>query len=221
MRLFWGILGLLLLALPIRADALYDVSGTATLTGNDTCGGVCVETINFAFQLDEQPYPDNSGLALIVTNGSVEATGPLGPATGIGGFVGDKWASVAFGPPNSQGFWTEFDLTIYPFPPPNMPFSPQFGEFLYSCTTAECFGFCPQTPSGVGNCIQNETLQYTVTDPPGGSVQTPEPQTWAMLWFGLIGLAVMKFAPREKRLKAWLPLVLAAETFPKAQPGHL
>jgi hypothetical protein len=62
-------------------------------------------------------------------------------------------------------------------------------------------------------------VTLTITDPPGTTV--PEPQTWAMLFFGLIGLALMKFAPQRKRLRASLPLVLAAAIFAKAQPGHL
>jgi hypothetical protein len=226
MRLWWGVLGLLLLALPARADTFFDISGTATLTGNDTCNGPCVETINFAFQMDEQPLPDQSGSALFVTSASAQATGPLGDVTNIGGFNDQKWVAIVFGSLPESGPWTEFDLVSNPFPPPATPFTPQFGGYLYSCPIAGgCFGFCPFTYSTEpGNCIENETLQTTVTavnagDPPG--VATPEPQTWAMLWIGLIGLALLKFSPRGKRLKASLPLVLAAAIFLKAQPGHL
>jgi hypothetical protein len=67
----------------------------------------------------------------------------------------------------------------------------------------------------------NVTITPVSGDLPTGPATTPEPQTWAMLWIGLIGLGLLKFAPRGKRLKASLPLVLAAAIFPKAQPGHL
>jgi hypothetical protein len=166
MRFFWGILGLLLLALPIRADALYDVSGTATLTGNDTCGGVCVETINFAFQLDEHPLTcadlnafecqDPTGaFALLANDLTITASGPLGaaPLPGNGAFVDDKFMGITFG----GDIRNEFDLLMNPFPPPGFPFTPTgIGGYLYNCATANCFGFCPFINTGPGNCDSNE-----------------------------------------------------------------
>jgi hypothetical protein len=234
MRLFWGILGLLLLALPIRADALYDVTGTITLTGNDTCNGRCIETIDFSFQFDEQPYPSGSGFeALLANDLSITFSGPLVASyTGdaafrdsfryIGFLLGTSAASEDVTYP-----YTEYDLGV-DSEGATYPFTPSFGGYLYSCVAPDgCYGFCPyissvETMSACSNdegTAGTQTIKETVT--PESPVSTPEPQTWAMLWFGLIGLAVMKFAPREKRLKTWLPLVLAAETFPKAQPGHL
>jgi hypothetical protein len=130
---------------------------------------------------------------------------------------------------------TEYDLIVGPAMLTSAsedityPFTPAFGGYLYSCDAldANCYGFCPllltaaeiTSGCGGGGPEGTQTIEETVT--PESPMSTPEPQTWAMLWFGLIGLALMKFAPRLKRLKAWLPLVLAAETFPKAQPGHL
>jgi hypothetical protein len=231
MRLFWGILGLLLLALPIRADALYDVTGTITLTGNDTCNGRCIETIDFSFQFDEQrvqsPYPaiQPDYEAFLANDLSITFSGPLVASyTGNYGFSHLQYMGFFLG--NSM---TEYDLTVGPAMPTSegitYPFTPIFGGYLYSCGVLDgCYGFCPQIEPYEPSCNDpttagTQTIEETVT--PESPMSTPEPQTWAMLWFGLIGLAVMKFAPREKRLKAWLPLVLAAAIFARAQPGHL
>ncbi len=222
MRLFWGILGLLLLTLPAHADQIYDVTGTVTLTGQDACGGICVETLNFTLQLDEQLT--QFGYALETLSESYNSAGPLPPAEMGPSYDenGEYWP-VGFGP------GTELDLYVRganggpnPVGGPN-PFVPTFtGANLYSCGNATCGAeFCPDYPAV--ECDAGTSVQSVTSEPPG--VATPEPQTWSMLWIGLIGLALMKFATRGKRpfakLKGPLSLVLSAAIFPTAQPGHL
>ena len=51
-------LALLFVAPVSRADQLYAVNGNLTIVGNDACGGLCVETINFSFELDEYKQVD-------------------------------------------------------------------------------------------------------------------------------------------------------------------
>jgi hypothetical protein len=188
MKLIWGmLLTVALFALPARADAIYDISGTATLTGDDSCNGLCIETINFSFQLDEQPVPTAPGYdGLFAKNISITASGPLGPPllTGNSDFVEDKYMGIAFGKDYDSEL-SEFDLTMNPFPPPSFPFAPEFiGGYLYSCASASCFGFCPITGPTCGGTV---TTQSSITDP-GDPVGTPEPGSLALLSLGLLPL---------------------------------
>ena len=96
MRLWCGILGLLFLAFAARADTIYDINATATVTGNDVCGGVCVEAVSFSLQLDANTTDVLPGGTFTSSgpipygSGSIEP-GPLDPVTGsIGlGYGGD------------------------------------------------------------------------------------------------------------------------------------
>jgi hypothetical protein len=227
MRLLWGILGLLLLAVPAHADTVYNVTGTATVTGNDVCSGPCIETLNFTFQIDETDTDQGFQLTLL-PGGTYNSTGPLvfGDNSMPGGLIRDSY--VPFGESTGGYMADEIDVYVGCFG------SEEFGEQfctpglhdaeMYSCGSAEsCAAFCPSLSAicneghddyAFGGINGNTELTGEVTDP----APAPEPQTWAMLWIGLTGLALMKFAPR---LKASLPLVLAAAIFAKAQLGHL
>jgi len=97
MKLIWGLaLGAMLLAVPAKADTIYDVAGTVTLTGNPVCSGQpCVETINLSLGLDEQV--DQFGFYyLTVENPMVNATGPL-PAFSVAGIGGGFYLALGFG----------------------------------------------------------------------------------------------------------------------------
>jgi hypothetical protein len=196
MRILWGILlGSLLFALPARADQIYDVTATVTMTGSDVCGGLCVEVLDFTLRLDE--VLTSHGYALETLAESYTSTGPLPPAEMADRFNdnGEYWA-VGFGP------GTELDLYVRgvgggtnPVDGPD-PFVPLFVDAgLYSCGDATCGAeFCPDYPAVV--CSSGAAVQsVTVAEPQElGDAAVPEPATWGLLLCGMallpLGLSV-------------------------------
>jgi hypothetical protein len=194
MKLTYAILAaLLLLALPSRADSLYEVTGTATMTGNNVCGGPCVEAVNFTFDLDESFDPVNNWYFLTVDAASYSASGPLtGPALGTT-FRQDMgyYLPIAFtGNGNS-----EFDLYFTGDNEPQ-PFVPGvFDEDIYSCGDQTCLDdFCPpadaqcqEAPPVYGLFIDRSSIEETVTPL---QVVTPEPSESGLLALGIALLAL-------------------------------
>ena len=173
-----------------HADTIFDISGSATLTGNNVCSGPCVETVSFNFQVDEQfgphPFiPDTYSLEL-VPGGTFTATGPLGTLQPI-----DKIAAP--GPATRDDNFLEFifsgtsneiDIQFADNDDPN-PFVPQISSAqLFQCTGACFSGFCPG-PFGCGPT--GIPVTSTTTGPL--EMMTPEPATWALLALGLLPLA--------------------------------
>jgi len=197
MKLILGmLLGAILFALPARADTIYDINATATITGNDACGGPCVETLTFSFML-EQVDPFNT---TVLPGGTFTSSGPI--PYGSGPMPGESPEADAFGdlrffysPPG--GFGTdELDLAIGCVSTP-FPCTPSLlgGATLYSCgdmtcVSDFCFGDCsnlaPNYEGGVASGPIVGTI--TVVNPPSA---TPEPGEAGllMLGVGLLGLA--------------------------------
>ena len=210
MKLAWGILlAAMLFALPARADTLYDVSGTATMIGNDVCNGPCIETMNFSFELDEVPIASLGGYTLdIVPGGTISATGPLLTPT-LNGRVGcdrECYIAIYFDQASSGPLYTEFDLGITNERGAGnfsaTPFTPIFDttDYLYTCGGGDqtCItDFCLDRPFGCGApAVDSGSVSTVVTSPVG----TPEPGTWTLLLCGL-GLALA--LRRNRGAMAW------------------
>lgn len=194
-----------LFALPARADTIYDLSGTVTVIGNDVCSGPCVETVDFSFELDEQPY-SMGGYMLSIVPGATTTTisGPLAfPPDELGG-IGDAgdYVDLSYLPADTLlGFGTELDIGVGCQSHPSLPCVPQltYAE-LYSCGDQICRDdFCPPQfcPAlGIGGIV-NASVTGTVTDTdPGGNVLTPEPSSLALLSLSLLAIGCVVRARR-------------------------
>ena len=189
MKLVGGLV-LALLALPARADTVYDVTGTLTLDGNNVCNGVCLETVNFSFVLNE--FQDQFGFYyLSVASSSTHSIGPL-----------DAFSEVGMG----SGFWVGFDnglddIDLYFADPTDFgsttPFTPSFGGIHGGIDLYSCGGFMsPLDPTcvadfsngGYGCCsVGGGTASTTVREVTKG---VPEPGLLGMLLLGMALLAV-------------------------------
>ncbi len=191
----------ILFAVPAHADTIYDLTGTVTLTGNDVCGGPCVETVDFSFELDEGAY-SLGGYILSIVPGATATTisGPLAfPPNELGG-IGDAGGYVGLGyvPPDSPvGIGTELDIFIGCRSHSAAGCVPQLdGAELYSCGDQSCLDefcppdFCPPQGSAgyaYGGVDYNAIVTGTVTDREG-TVPTPEPSSLALLSLSLLAI---------------------------------
>ena len=197
MRLIWGmlLLGALLFALPARADAIYDVTGTATITGSNACNGPCIEVMNFSLQLD-QPDPFTTD---VLPGGTFTTSGPIpfGSGSISTGPLDDEVGGTRldYSPPGGFGA-DELDLNLGCGGSSPFPCTPRLGPvYLFSCGDEACVAdFCPVFCAN-GNTFSNGgvaggTVIGTVTlEPP--SIPTPEPGEASLLivGIGLLGLS--------------------------------
>ena len=177
MKIAMAVLAVLMFISTAHADSttsIWNVTGTATIPGNGSCGG-CSETINFSVDIEFPTPLDTLSLSYIPFDPftipgtlNITSSGPLSPFTGAGFSSIDS--SLGFG--NAAGDGISFFL---------------FGEgdgdaFLYDCIEAVCgtdFAFTDADYGYMGSANFTETL-----------VTAPEPATWAMLLAGiaLLGL---------------------------------
>lgn len=191
-----------------RADQIYAVTGTMTITGQNVCGGPCVEIINFSYEVYEgygvyvplytdSPYTYN----LSILSGSVSSTssGALGTyeltptgsnffiAPTVPGQTGDAdrnyFGPVWGGPDDIELF---FMLNEQP-----APFVPTLGGDLYQCRTTVCV-----EDFGPGDITWPAVVTTTAT-----LIWTPEPSTLALLLLGCPVLGLLRIKPmRDQRL---------------------
>jgi hypothetical protein len=197
----------LLAALPSRADSLYEVTGTATLTGNNVCGGPCIETIDFTFDFDEGLAAGGYGTlyTLTLVGQSNALSGPLnlspvagGPVTAEPGAGGPATNYLAFFsssgiPIDEIDVWVSENLEPLPFIPGIT------GMDLYACNSAACIpDFCPSfypcrsSPLNTGIFLRGTVTSQTKL------INTPEPSELGLM---ALGAALLGFSA----LCGWIP----------------
>lgn len=199
---------------PLRADSVYDVTGTIGLMGNTVapCAGTCSETINFSFQYGYQ-YEGNGlyqGYALPGTI-QVSAFGDLGSLFATTGTFGNPQLGpnpgCSGGDANNMEFLDpagdEIDLHACGAQALT-PFAPSFSttSTLYGCATATCTAeFVPPSWGIVGprtGLFVDGTAQTSVTAIPEGGAFLG----YLAISLAPIGLAIRlsKRKPRQCRL---------------------
>jgi hypothetical protein len=187
---------LFLAVIPASADSLvgpaYNFVGSIIFSGNNVCGGTCVETVDFSFIFQW-----------------VDTTGVFGPGI-YGSYIpGSFWAtqsgsmgSAPITSPNDghifccgpgtyipmQAFNGELDLDVSLFgtgPDPGLPIVS--GAFLFSCNS-ECFNeFAPRIGAS-----EAYPVTYTAT-------AVPEPSSVALLAGAMLLLAAVPPSFRRRK----------------------
>jgi len=183
-----------------RADstgvvATYDVTGTLTITGNNVCSGPCVESVNFAFQMNYS-YDSADGVYLGMSPGTtiLSYSGPLGPFTAAAPCCsGMLYGRGADDLTTAQGdiidFYTTWDAT-QPGPP-----TPMYSDF-FMCSSATCItDFSPNGQSVANGVIGTVAFNTQL-------VSTPEPSTVVMLVAGFLGFICLATLRKRVRLTA-------------------
>jgi hypothetical protein len=144
-----AVLALMLLGLTAAsADATsfaYLVEGAATITGNDACGGPCVQRLDFSFGFEYRRHVDfPESYVGFVLPGSVRSTGPLGDFALVTGPVALSEYYVQFFTPGNVD---EIDLHAGRPPGSTLPtlwttapwIGPEFVySFLWQCRSDAC-----------------------------------------------------------------------------------
>jgi hypothetical protein len=197
MRVIRLLLVLFICAVPAlaRADTIYQVTGSASITGNPVCNGKpCVETINFSLLFEVVPFDPNAvNLFLLQLDKvvSLESIGPLAPFNSVF-FVTE---GLAFQNPNHD----EIDISTFVLPT-SRAFPTLFDTSLYGCrggrelspVCADDFGIHFEDGSEFLCCwLYGGTLDYTVE-----TISTPEGNTLLLVGAGLVGLLLAKAASK-------------------------
>lgn len=186
-----AVLCLLFLAvIPASADSLvgpaYNVTGSVVFTGNNACGGVCTETVDFSFTFQ---WVDTTGIfgpgiygSYVPGSFSATQSGSMGSAPVTSGNDGHIFCCGPGTYIPMQAFNGELDLDVSLFGASPNPGLPTVGDaFIFSCNS-QCFqDFGPRV--GVN---EPYAATYTVT-------ATPEPASALLLGGTMLG--VMAVAP--------------------------
>jgi PEP-CTERM motif len=177
MKIAMAVLAVLMFISTAHADSttsIWNVTGTATIPGNGSCGG-CSETINFSVDIEFPTPLDTLSLSYIPFDPftipgtlNITSSGPLSPFT-VSGFSSID-STLNFG--NGE----RDDIAIFLFA------EGDGDAVLFNCPEAVCgtdFAFTDDFYGYLGSANFTETL-----------VTAPEPATWAMLLAGiaLVGL---------------------------------
>jgi hypothetical protein len=177
----------------------YDINGTMTLTGNSDCGGTCIETISYSFELSSPQNPSSPSTQIcafemysgcVIGPISSSSTGPIASfdLIGLNGQpFPDRGLFLAF----TDGRSDEADMYFQPAGTGTPPLALESN--LFECESAACVNDGFNGSLGAGDVMYTFTVanEFTAT-----LVPTPEPPT-AML--GLCGiLALCLLAPRRK-----------------------
>jgi hypothetical protein len=185
-----------LAVLPTQADSLvgpaYNVVGSVTFSGNNVCGGICSETVDFSFIFQ---WVDTTGIfgpgiygSYIPGSFSATQSGSMGSAPITSPNDGHIYCCGPGTYIPLNAFNGELDLDVSLFgtgPDPGPP--TVFGAFLFSCNN-ECFNeFAPRI--GV-----NEAYPATYTATP-----VPEPSSVALLAGAMLLLAAVPPSSRRRK----------------------
>ena len=197
MKWFVAVVCLFFLAvLPTQADSLvgpaYNVVGSVTFSGNNACGGVCSETLDFSFVFQ---WVDTTGVfgpgiygSYIPGSFSATQSGSMGSAPITSPNDGHIYCCGPGTYIPLNAFNGELDLDVSLFgtgPDPGPP--TVFGAFLFSCSN-ECFNeFAPRI--GV-----NEAYPATYT-----ATAVPEPSGVALLAGAMLLLAAVRPSFRRRK----------------------
>ena len=156
MRVIRLLFVLFICAVPAAADTVYQVTGSATITGNPVCNGLpCTETIDFLFLVDYLfEGPDDYAEHLISVI-SLTSSGPLAPFNTMGA-VGDYFAFSNSALDEIDVNGPRGDTGLAPTPFPDLRDS-----LLFGCGFTSVDPICVQdfvTPSG--NDHIRGTLEY-------------------------------------------------------------
>jgi hypothetical protein len=185
---------LLCCAAPAYADSIFTVTGSTTITGNDVCGGPCIDTINFVFSVTYQKIQPHEYLAQLLPGWTLSSTGPLAPFNVLFSTSDNFFALF-----NASG--NEIDLNG-----PNgdaelasIPFPKLVDAELYGCgnpfvaTDPVCVtDFVPPGGTSFGHVLSASSLSYKVVDPPGGPKSVPEPSVMALLLAGFVAIGAKR-----------------------------
>ena len=183
-------------AVPARADSLptFDINGSMTLTGNNSCNGPCVESIQFSFTLE---YTANCLLgACVVGPVHTSASGPLGVFSAPDNLLVDRGYYLGFFNTTPLRAGDEVDLFLNLFNSSGNPDPAAAPSNLYACETANCvsdgFNKYPGTGglAGFGLFNFDVAAQFTAT-------KVPEPSTWSLLACGIIALGLLGAGARK------------------------
>jgi hypothetical protein len=187
----------LLSAVPARADSIpasFDINGSMTLTGNNSCSGPCVETINFSFALEYAASCIYG--ACVVGPVHTSESGPLGIFNAPYDLSVDRGYYLGFFNATPTRAGDEIDLYLNLFNSSGNPGPTALPSDLYACETANCvndgFNRYPGTGGLAGFGLYNFDVaaQFTAT-------KVPEPSTWSLLACGIIALGLLRAAARK------------------------
>jgi hypothetical protein len=152
------------------------------MVGNDVCGGPCVETIDFRFQVVyTQPIPDvQLYVAQALPGWTLTSTGPLSPFNSL--TTSENYFALF----NATGVEIDLDGPFGDGELTNEPFPVLVGAELYGCGNPLAVmdqicvtDFAPPGGPSFGH-VFGFGVTYTVT----GSVATPEPTTGILVLVG-------------------------------------
>lgn len=212
------VLPLLFVASVSRADQVYAVNGSLTIVGNNVCSGLCVETVNFSFQLDEYAIRNAAGtntyyVSIVPGASSVVSSGPLGTfdapfgPLGIFGLPGGpesnyiEFHSPSFSttsPSSEIDIWVSQDAV-------QAPFLPEIGGVdLFACGTQDCvMDFCIPGHSFT-SCSDARPLFRLYIPGAVNSVVTPisapEPGTLPLLASAFLALFLQRIRSKCSRI---------------------
>ena len=165
MRVIRLLLVLFICAVPAAADTVYQVTGSATITGNPVCNGLpCTETIDFSFLVSYVFAGPDDYVAHLISVISLTSSGPLAPFNTMGASLDDYF-------PFSNSAFDEIDIDgpggdAGPAP---TPYPDLRSSVLFSCGFQSVDPVCVQDFTTPLNDRPHGTLDYTVSTVPEGS----------------------------------------------------
>jgi hypothetical protein len=172
MRVIKLLLVLLICVVPAAADTVYQVTGSATITGNPVCNGLpCTETIDFSFLVNYLPLPNipNFYEEHLISIISLASSGPLAPFDRISASGGDY-----FGFFNSSNDEIDVDGPFGDRQFAPAPFPDLVNSELFGCGQGGASPVCVQDFADDGistGHVRFGPVQYTVGTVPEGSTR--------------------------------------------------
>lgn len=208
-RLLLAVVVVMICAVPAVADAIFDVTGSLTITGTNACGGPCVETVDFSFDVTWDEFAPGEFNPVILPGAQVTSSGPLGSFMPPVGSIGNNFIALFDG--LGSPIQDEIDIDVLNAPIASSPQPLDLGPGgiggadLYSCGTATCvtdFADAVFPNSGVPafGIFLPGTVHYTETALPESSTLS-----YLLLALGLGLLGVFARRPMMRRFRDIAP----------------